>query len=630
VAQRGHSFVHVDDRRAQVEILLTKAMRKRRAVFIFTILLMLGGIAAILIGFFAFQLGMDNNAEMGEKRKLLVGLGIALLLIRPAWTGLKLLSHIPMIAKLLERFRTKLDNTRFFKWISSDFGNKQNRFLNRNDWIWVIIGGLLISGISYWYLTAGTFHLIPYSTYFDRQAEAFKAGQFALLENPPAELAQLPNVFDWRAREGIDYLWDASYYQGKYYLYWGPVPALVALGIKLIHPGVVEDQLLVLLFISGLAFVMGAFYRWLRRSYFPSMPGWTVLIFTCTTLFATPVFWLINRPSVYEAAIASAQFFLLLGVFCAFRGLASNKNNGWLFLSGFALGAAVGSRFTYTFTIFAISLVVAITLFGQKLNSRQKWESILLFGLPLAIWAFGIGSFNYLRFGSIIETGMKYQLTGDALPENMKAIFSLGYFIPNSYSALFRPFGFTPGQFPFLSTPYVLDSMWANFIHRPPTYYFGEPVTGVLVSIPFLWMMLVPGFALVKRGFDWINQKADGVTLGNESFPRWGKWLISGALLVQYATTMCFVMTTMRYLADFVPLFILGTVIAIGSVLARPDTKNWEKRLILILTTILCAATLCIGLLVNLQGADYRFQKNNPVLFEEISTFFTSKDLTSR
>ena len=80
--------------------------------------------------------------------------------------------------------------------------------------------------ISLWYITAGMLtHWSPYSRYYDRQADAFLAGQLSLLEAPPAALATLPNVYDVRQRSGIDYIWDASYYNGKYYLYWGPVPA---------------------------------------------------------------------------------------------------------------------------------------------------------------------------------------------------------------------------------------------------------------------------------------------------------------------------------------------------------------------------------------------------------------------
>jgi hypothetical protein len=77
----------------------------------------------------------------------------------------------------------------------------------------------------------------PYTRYYDRQADAFLAGSLSLLEKPPAELLALANPYDYHNREGLGYLWDASLYRGKYYLYWGPVPALVAAGVKLNPPG---------------------------------------------------------------------------------------------------------------------------------------------------------------------------------------------------------------------------------------------------------------------------------------------------------------------------------------------------------------------------------------------------------
>jgi hypothetical protein len=63
------------------------------------------------------------------------------------------------------------------------------------------------------------------SEYYPLLTDAFLAGQTSLLIEPPAELLALPNPYDPIANAQLR-LHDVSLYQGKYYLYFGPVPAL--------------------------------------------------------------------------------------------------------------------------------------------------------------------------------------------------------------------------------------------------------------------------------------------------------------------------------------------------------------------------------------------------------------------
>lgn len=600
-------------------------MRKRKAIIVTAVLLIALGAAAILIGFYAYQLGLDNNPVMGPKRKFLIALGVFLLLLIPIVAGLKQAARRLGLSVWWTAFVERWQQTRFVLWLNSLEGRPFSRFMRRHAWIYALLASLIVIVTALWYITAGTFtQWTPYSRYYDRQADAFLAGQLPLLDQPPAELAQVKNLYDWKAREGINYLWDASYYQGKYYIYWGPVPALVAAAIKFIHPGVVEDQVLVLIFISGLAIVMGALFHWLRKTYFPSAPGWTVLLFTLTALFCTPVFWLVNRPSVYEAAIASAQFFLFLGIYAVLRGATPvEKKPGWLILAGFSLAATVGSRFSNAVTVVLFSLAAVLPLLKGIGKKGWKPAPLLSFGLPLAAGAIALAAFNFARFGSIFETGLRYQLTGEALPVNRSLLFSIGYFSPNLYSSLLRPLQFTPGQFPFFTTPFVLDNMWPNFVHRPKTYYSGEPVAGVLATIPFLWLMILPLIKWVRSLLAWVNERPQLVAAEDASaLPVWTTWALALAALSQFITNMSFVMTTERYLADFTPLLILCTALLVWYACARLKFRPGWKRFLLLLTFLLCVATLCIGLLTNMQGADHRFENNNPHLYAQIVNFF--------
>ena len=100
----------------------------------------------------------------------------------------------------------------------------------------IILGVLITSVIvltSYvWFATAGTWKIWPSSTnYYNLLANAFIQGQVSLDLEVPQELLALPNPYKVSERKNVDYLWDASLYKGRYYLYWGPLPAIVIAAI---------------------------------------------------------------------------------------------------------------------------------------------------------------------------------------------------------------------------------------------------------------------------------------------------------------------------------------------------------------------------------------------------------------
>jgi len=595
-------------------------MRKRNVIGLSKILLVITGVIAVLAGVFAYPLGLDNNAAIGPKRRLLIALGIVLVFTPLLLSALSALARKWKLTEKWAVFRGKYSQSRFATWLGRPIRSGGTRSAR---W-WAAAGGLVVFLAVLWLLTSGTLTTwTPYSNYFDRQADGFLSGQLSLPEQPAPELAGLEDVYDWRQREGINYLWDVSYYQGRFYLYWGPFPALAASAIKLVHASQVEDQALLLIFFTGLGFSLAAIFSLLRARFFPSAPAWTVFVFTLTAALAAPVYYLANRPGVYETAIASAQCFLLLGIYAILRALAGSKRpGGWLLLAGLSLGACLASRFSYAPALLFACLVTGLELLRNPRFKTRRLSALLAFALPLAAITAGLLLFNYARFGSLFETGMRYQLTGDALPEDFKLIYSAGYILPNAYSDLVRPLQTTPGVFPFISTPFVLDHMWPNFIHRPATFYSGEPVAGVFATVPFLWALLLLPLWGAARFAHWVNEDtAAGSSSSAAGLPRWAALLLGGTLLVQCLLSFSFVMTTMRYLADFTPLLVVCVAVLVWMVYARLPNPAWQ-RLLLVVTGLLCAASLLLSFFVNMQGGAERFLINNPALYGKIALFF--------
>lgn len=595
-------------------------MRFRIFKIITTLLCILLGAGALVIALFAYQLGMDNNSTPGTMRKILAALGV-LLLLAPLL--------IYWSTKIEKRLNIRRGLHRLFDLKKPDQNNSTGsrsrtwHFFNSNAIFWSVLGVLIVMCCSLWYITNGRMiHFQPYSDYFDKQADGFLAGQTSLLETPAEELANLPDPYDWKARTGIHLIWDASYYNGNYYLYWGPVPALLAALVKAIRPGVVEDQYLLLFFITSLAIVFARLLVYLRKTYFQTTPTWTLTLFVMAGGLSTPIFWLVNRPNVYETAIASCQFFLILGIYAAIRGLNSTSAQGrWLLVSGLALGASVASRTSIVFTVFLIVAVILVMMVNQHSRNKRWIASVLCVLLPLILFAGGLCGYNYVRFGSFFETGMRYQLTGDALPEDLSQLFSLRYIIPNTYLSLLQPYQYTPGQFPFFIA--TTDNNWTRIISIPENYYFAEQVTGVLCTIPFLWMLIIPIFRLLRAGWHWVKETPNSeVKPSMHPVPQWMWWMLAGAGFVAFLTNMMFVMTTMRYLADFTPLWVIVTCLGVMQAIESARHSKPIRFLLLGALTVTCLVTIVISLFINFTCGDHRMEKGNPRLYEKLVELF--------
>jgi hypothetical protein len=588
-----------------------------------TVLSVMVGIASLGVAFFAYQLGLDNNVTPGPLRKTLAVVGL-LIIIAPH--AAVLISRLLLRSGISDFVLHKLH-----KWKKQPNLASVSKFpkthskskFSSNSFLWCALGVIIVVICSLWYMTNGRMiNFSYYSNYYDLQADGFLAGQTSLLVEPSVELLNLADPYDWHARIGINAIWDASLYQGKYYIYWGPVPALIAALVKFIKLGVIQDQFLLLFFVSGFSVVFACLLAYVRKRFFPSTPAWTLTLFILALGLSTPVFWLVNRPNVYETAIASCQFFLFLGFYGLIRGLDSSTSRwGWFLLAGVSMGAAVGCRTSIVFTI-VFAVIVTLFLLAKKVYKQKKyWSDIVSLFISLILIAAGLAWFNYIRFGSFVETGLSYQLTGDALPDDLGQLFSIRYIIPNVYLSLFQPFQFTVNKFPFVIA--TIDNSWTRIISMPKDYYFAEQVTGILCTVPFLWFLIIPSVKMIRKGWRWIKESPDEVSFfSGAPLPQWLWVLVIGSGLVAFITNMMFVMTTMRYLADFTPIWILFTSLIVMRELDISRHSILMRNVLLSTLTILIMVTVVIALFINFMSGDRRMLNENPELYARLEQFF--------
>src|SRR5690349_12670670 len=113
---------------------------------------------------------------------------------------------------------------------------------------------ILVIFLYVWQVSFGYWEKWPKTTnYFDLQANAFYHKQVALLEKPDPILLALSDPYDMelRSKSGAQSIFDLSLYQGKYYLYWGPMPALLILPIKLFYTKEIGDYLITFWLLTG-------------------------------------------------------------------------------------------------------------------------------------------------------------------------------------------------------------------------------------------------------------------------------------------------------------------------------------------------------------------------------------------
>jgi hypothetical protein len=440
--------------------------------------------------------------------------------------------------------------------------------------------------------TAGTFQPLPdrefrWTTgFFGQLADAFAHRQLALRSPPPAALATLEDPYDPDQRFPYNAMLDASYYAGRYYLYFGPVPALLlALAAPVADLRDVPDAALALPFALALTLATGAALLLLRR-FAPGMPtGYLVAGYLVAGL-AYPLPLLLGRPAVYETAILAGAFFLMAGL--VFAGLALAEVRWWP-AAGVAWALAVGSRLSLAPGV----ALLAVAAIAWLLRSRRPLAALGV-GLPLVVGAAALGWYNWARFGSVVETGHRYQLAGFDLVARYDQFFSLGYLLPNLLLFVLTPPALL-GRFPFLAAATPAPTIGP--LTLPPGLRV-EPLVGLPVATPFL--LLAPlGLVALWR----LRAKLPGAALAAGGLTLLAMLVLLPDLLQRYATA--------RYLADVAPLAVLVAVLGAAgwrAALRRPRVLDGG-------VAALAALSALAGVLLAANGRYELLARHNPALF---------------
>jgi hypothetical protein len=439
------------------------------------------------------------------------------------------------------------------------------------------------------------------SSYYNQLADGFLQGKPYLLTDPPPELASLPNPYTQTARRGISVIWDVSYYQGRYYLYWGPVPSLgIALARSLADISV-GDYVVVLIASCGSLLFLTLILWELRRQFFPRISVWIFYLSVTAATLGSAYLWILNRPMVYEGAIASGQFFLLAGIFFILPAFPSSRYQPWRhLLAATCWMLALGCRISIIGAIGVLVFAAIFLLIRSGFSRKRATLALLLLCLPFLIGAGLYGRYNTVRFGNPLETGLRYQFTDNDYSNPANPMFSLWAVPINVYNYFGRHVKIEP-VFPFL-IPIDGKATYNPLPFPIPTLYYAEPVTALPFSAPLLFCIAGLGLSIpsIRKRFAQTATR-DGNPEAETRFRFFWMSLLAATLLA-FAPLLFYWYAAERFVLDFLPLALILAACGAWKLVDFSQAEGRRQKLIASLVAGLSIATAVISALLAVTG----------------------------
>ncbi len=496
-----------------------------RKIFLIT------GIALSTTAIFAQQFGIDNDLGWGRKRVLLLTAGAALVVF-----GLLLFLFQKNITKLKKDF-LEFKNTNFNFNYSTQLA------------IVSFVTTILIMIVYIWF--AQPFKKDPndHYNYYSELAIGFKTGHLYLPEKPSPALLSLSNPYDYFLRKETnveDFPWDVSLYNNKFYIYWGPAPSLILTIFSKDQLHAIEDRYLVLLFACGLFFYAMLISVTFWKKSIGNPPSWLLGISLLVIGLAAPVTIMLRDSRIYEAAVFGCQFFFIGGCYWAYSSINNDKPVLWkLAFASLHWAFALGTRVTILPAIlFSAAVLFIYILKVFKPATLQTITPILAaIGVPLLMAVSGLSWYNWARFESIFEFGIKYQLTN--VDYNIfQDSFSSRYIRVNLFNYFVHPLKLL-SKFPFI----------ARVEYTPSN----DRLAGLIYISPYLFLLFPPLIRMLANLP--AAKKSIVIPQPKEPSDNWLIFTFTGSALISMLTILSFYFVAMRYIEDFMPSLLLLTTI---------------------------------------------------------------------
>jgi hypothetical protein len=361
-------------------------------------------------------------------------------------------------------------------------------------------------------------------------------GQTHLTVEPDPRLATLENP--WAGHQGIPRLHDATYFNGRYYLYFGVTPVFLAYAPVKLLLGAYPTNSLVTTWFLALGF-LGYSALWLRlvAASTHTLPPWLVHagIWMLGAGSQTGIF--LCSEEFYAVPIASAfacSAWMLYFVFRAHQEVGKGCAVGFALAASACAGLLLGSRPNWLFTLPLLGVPVISYWMAQRRGGRPAGSLgplLVATMLPVAAVGVALACYNTVRFGSPFEFGVHHQFA--ASDQRHVALWTTRVFTYHLFHYLFAT--------PVLSLYYPFAS-------------FRETALSLLGWAPFTMLGLmapVAGLVAALRR-------------------RWAPWFVGACLsgvvgLINLLALAGVAFQNERYSADFVPPLTLAALCLVGA-----------------------------------------------------------------
>ncbi len=412
-----------------------------------------------------------------------------------------------------------------------------------------------------------SFHILPnWPLSYKILGQAFLSGQTYLTIPPSPKLLALPNPYDPASHAHVRFLLDASLYNGRYYLYFGPVPALLPwIPVKWLTGISLSDLQLAFFFCAtGTCYLVWLLAEIARRQ--PPILRWGMLFAVVAVCFGTWIPQMLHQPGIYVPAVAGAYCFMALGLLSLWYGslYSTSQSAYWKLLGSLCFGLTIGCRMFYAF-----NAVILLAVWLAAMRNRHGWRTpireALYLGTPWSLCIAGLAAYNYARFGSVFETGVRYQIGNDDLHSGVfHNYWQFSNIWPNFYEYFLKPCPLAtwlPWQPNFRTMP-----EWDPILRRY-TVQGWDAVHGLWCNNPFslwsLWFLFN-----IRRCKSWLGG-AYGLSVGLTLYTL---AITTFLLLYHYLYN--------RYAVDFSPWIMLLATLGYMDAL-QTSSKRWHPVLLI-------------------------------------------------
>jgi hypothetical protein len=456
------------------------------------------------------------------------------------------------------------------------------------------------------FASGGTFSFrrIPWNeSLYASLAEGFRNGHLYMAHAADPRLMALPYPYDFKAREGVvDYVWDASYLNGRYYLYFSPLPALVFyMPYRALRGAYPRDSLAAVVFAAWAFLAAVAFTRRaLKLAGSPlslPFPLWILVLG-----LGNVATFLLTEIRMYEVAVFLGTAMTATWAYALLR-FVETPTVRQAVVMGVWLAMSIAARPNVGVLVFVSAAVIVLGVRDRRHLSRMLLSALV----PLAIVASAMLWYNKARFNDPFEFGIRYQLTFTPMEEKavcgLHDMRDLSRFLNSSMHYVFWPPTIN-SRFPFIRLQYTkLDPAVSFPMPRP------EEVAGVVPLVPLtsLGTFFAAVFALRRQPLNAALRSAIHV--------------MAGAWLILFGISTCWWVVT-RYDLDFMVLMLMATVVCVEAglvFLGSTGVRLFPMKLAL--GFMACYSALA-GLLLGFSGEEDAFHRLHPELFQRISGWF--------